>query len=78
VLVGGGPVPETLLQECLRRGAPVCQTYGLTESCSQAVTLAPQDALRKIGSAGRPLPAVQLKILQNGKETAPGKAGEIF
>ncbi len=78
VLLGGGPAPESLLRECLRRGAPVCQTYGLTESCSQAVTLAPQDTLRKIGSAGRPLPAVQLKILRDGKETAAHEAGEIY
>ena len=39
VLLGGGPAPLPLLEECLRRGVPVVQTYGLTETASQAATL---------------------------------------
>jgi O-succinylbenzoic acid--CoA ligase len=62
----------------MRRSILVVQTYGLTEACSQAVTLAPTDALRKLGSAGRPLSTVQLRILQNGEPTHPYEAGEIF
>ncbi|MBV9019317.1 MAG: AMP-binding protein, partial [Ktedonobacteraceae bacterium] len=62
VLLGGGPAPLPLLEECARCALPVVQTYGLTEACSQAVTLAPEDALRKLGSAGRPLAPVQLRI----------------
>ena len=41
VLVGGGPVPEDVLEEALGRGATVVQTYGLTETASQVTTLAP-------------------------------------
>ena len=40
----------------------------MTESCSQAVTLAPEDAVRRVGSAGRPLPSVQLRIMVDGNE----------
>ena len=50
----------------------------MTETCSQAVTLAPTDALRKLGSAGRPLPSVQLRILHEGQEAQPEEAGEIY
>src|SRR5579884_1182766 len=78
VLLGGGPAPRSLLEECMRLAIPVIQTYGLTESCSQAVTLAPTDALRKLGSAGRPLLPVQLRILHNGEPTLPHQPGEIF
>ncbi len=78
VLLGGGPAPRPLLEACERRAIPVVQTYGLTEACSQAVTLAPQDALRKLGSAGRPLPAVQLRILHNGQPVEANEAGEIY
>src|SRR5918997_5131806 len=47
VLVGGGPVPEDVLEEAIGRGATVVQTYGMTETASQVTTLAPQDARRK-------------------------------
>lgn len=78
VLLGGGPAPLPLLEDCARRGIPVVQTYGLTESCAQAVTLPPEDALRKLGSAGRPLISVQLKIVrEDGHEAAAGEAGTI-
>lgn len=78
VLLGGGPAPLPLLERCASLGIPVAQTYGLTESCSQAVTLAPADALRKPGSAGRPLLPVQLQILHEGRSVAAGEPGTIY
>ena len=78
VLVGGGPVARPLLEECARRGVPVVQTYGLTEAASQVVTLAPEDALRRIGSAGRPLFTTEVRVEgEDGRALAPGTAGEI-
>ena len=77
VLLGGGPAPRPLLEQCARRGIPVVQTYGMTESCSQAATLAPADALRKLGSAGRPLLPVRLRVVREGQPVASGEAGEI-
>lgn len=62
VLVGGGPVPRDVLEEALAAGAPVVQTYGMTETCSQVTTLTVEDAERKIGSAGRPLLTSHLRI----------------
>jgi len=77
VLVGGGPVPLPLLEECLRRGVPAVQTYGLTETASQAVTLAPADALRKPGSAGKPLLPNELRIERDGVPVGADEVGEI-
>jgi o-succinylbenzoate---CoA ligase len=79
LLIGGGPVPEESLEEALGRGATVVQTYGLTETCSQVTTLAPADARRKLGSAGRPLLTTHLRIqdgeiLVQGPTVAPGRA----
>jgi len=79
ILVGGGPVPEEALEEALGRGATVVQTYGLTEACSQVTTLAPADARRKLGSAGRPLLTTHLRIqdgeiLVQGPTVAPQRA----
>ena len=62
ILIGGGPVPEDALREALARGATVVQTYGMTETCSQVTTLAPEDAERKLGSAGRPLLTSHVRI----------------
>ncbi len=81
ILVGGGPVPEEPLEEAIARGATVVQTYGLTEACSQVTTLAPADAKRKLGSAGRPLLTTHLRIqdgeiLVQGPTVAPGVADD--
>lgn len=78
VLLGGGPAPRALLEACRDKGVPVFQTYGLTETASQAATLAPEYALAKLGSAGKPLFQTELKIvLADGREAPPGAAGEI-
>jgi O-succinylbenzoic acid--CoA ligase len=74
VLLGGGPAPQPLLEACAARGVPVVQTYGLTEAASQVATLAPADALRKLGSAGQPLLPTELRIESAGA----GEAGEIL
>src|SRR6188472_3683435 len=81
VLVGGGPVPIEILEEAMERGASVVQTYGLTETASQVTTLAPHDARRKLGSAGRPLLTTHLRISEGeicvqGPVVAPGCADE--
>jgi O-succinylbenzoic acid--CoA ligase len=59
----------------------VVQTYGLTEAASQVTTLTPPEAVRKIGSAGRPLLTTHLRIqdgeiLVQGPTVAPGCADE--
>jgi o-succinylbenzoate---CoA ligase len=81
ILVGGGPVPLDVLEEAIDRKASVVQTYGLTETASQVTTLVPQEARRKLGSAGRPLLTTHLRIkdgeiLVQGPVVAPGCADE--
>ena len=63
MLLGGGPVPKPLLEKAKDHQVPVFQSYGMTETSSQIVTLSPSDAFRKIGSAGKPLFTAQLKII---------------
>jgi O-succinylbenzoic acid--CoA ligase len=87
-LAGGGPVPAALLQRAAEAGVPVCQTYGLTEACSQVSTV-PLAALRRHDGdggaslgAGRPLFCTRVRIAAEdpagGDEAAAGEAGEIL
>jgi len=77
MLLGGGPAPLTILEACVSKEIPVYQTYGMTETSSQFVTLSPEDSLRKLGSAGKPLFPCAMKIVdEKGNETS--EAGEII
>ncbi len=37
-LLGGGPIPPSLLERATEAGVPVAPTYGMTEACSQIAT----------------------------------------
>lgn len=79
MLLGGGPASKILLENCMVKELPVFQTYGMTETASQIVTLSPEYSLSKLGSAGKPLFPSQLKIIApNGEEARGTTAGEII
>ncbi|BCB05376.1 o-succinylbenzoate--CoA ligase [Bacillus sp. KH172YL63] len=77
MLLGGGPAPLPLLQKCKEKGVPVFQTYGMTETASQIVTLSPEYSISKLGSAGKPLFPSELKIKSEGG-TEANQEGEIL
>ena len=73
VTIGGAPTHPELLER-IGRELPAVQTgvptgYGLTENCGQATAASGRDGLKHPGSAGRPLPCVELKFLE--KEDLP-------
>jgi O-succinylbenzoic acid--CoA ligase len=72
ILVGGGPVPRDLLEWATAAGLPVLQTYGMTETSSQVATLRADEAVAHHGSAGRPLPGVELAIGDGGEVLVRG------
>jgi O-succinylbenzoic acid--CoA ligase len=78
VLLGGGPAPLALLQACRARGVPVVQTYGLTEAASQVTTIAPADAERKLGSAGKPLLGTEIALSGPNGPVPADAVGEIL
>lgn len=69
MLLGGGPAPKPLLEKAAAQNIPVFQSYGMTETASQIVTLSPDNALKKIGSAGKALFPAQVKIMNPGKDS---------
>ena len=60
---GSMVVPESLIAAFHRRGVPVGQIYGATETAPIATALRREDAMRKPGSAGKPVPHAEVKIV---------------
>jgi O-succinylbenzoic acid--CoA ligase len=54
-LLGGGPIPPSLLDRARAAGVPVATTYGMTEACSQ------------IATRGWPLTGVELGVGPDGE-----------
>jgi fatty-acyl-CoA synthase len=66
-VVGGAPMPEALLETWRERGVAVVQGYGLTEAAPNVLCLPPEDAVRKLGSAGKPYPYVDVDVSRAGE-----------
>ncbi len=77
---GGAPCPEPLLKSYEARGLPIQQGYGLTETAPMVSFLAPEYALSKIGSSGRPPLFTEIKLVgfDGTVVTEPGVNGEIY
>lgn len=77
VITGGERVPPTLLEDYAKKGIIVSQIYGQTET-STLTWLAKEDALRKLGSVGKPVFHGNVRIVdKDGKQVKPGEVGEI-
>jgi fatty-acyl-CoA synthase len=61
-VVGGAPMPESLLETWAARGTAIVQGYGLTEAAPNVLCLPPEDAVRKLGFAGKPYPFVDVRL----------------
>jgi long-chain acyl-CoA synthetase len=80
VTCAGGALAKSFIEE-LRAHLPHTEIYimyGQTEASARLSYIAPIDLPRKIGSIGKGLPGVVLKVLNgDGIEVAPGEVGEI-
>lgn len=78
VLLGGSAAPRSLLERAHALSVPVNQSYGMTETNTQATTLQSRDALRKVGSSGKPLANMRVRIESpEGLTVQAGIEGEI-
>jgi fatty-acyl-CoA synthase len=76
---GGAPLPDVLVERYAAKGVRVCNGYGMTETGPTAFVAAPEDALTKIGSVGKPQMLLEARIVDaNGCDVADGEAGEIW
>jgi acyl-CoA synthetase (AMP-forming)/AMP-acid ligase II len=75
---GAAPVPRPLLEAYRDLGIAIVQAYGLTEAGGAVSVLDAADAATHLGTAGKPLLDVELRIAgPDGGEAPPGTAGEI-
>lgn len=79
VLVGGGPIPDGLLERAGESGLPVLPSYGMTETFGQVATLRPGSASTH---RAHPLPGIEVRIESDGRialrgsQVSPGYLGE--
>ena len=79
IIVGGEPMPVPLIEKWHKKGVPVRQGFGMTEVGPNLTSLDQKDAVRKIGSIGRPNFYVETKIVkEDGNECPPNHAGELL
>jgi o-succinylbenzoate---CoA ligase len=73
VLLGGGPVQPSLVDEALARGLPLHTSYGLTEMASQVTTTPPGASLKELRTSGRALPRREVSISERGEILVRGE-----
>jgi fatty-acyl-CoA synthase len=80
IIDGGEKMPATLIQKFREKfpNAWFADAYGLTETVSGDTFLAKDRMLNKIGSVGKPVPHLRIRISDDsGREMPPGRLGEI-
>jgi len=77
----GGPMTPALTQKIMEMmpHIKIYIMYGQTEASARLSYLEPEMLLEKIGSIGKAIPDVELKIVdKKGRECKPGEVGEII
>jgi long-chain acyl-CoA synthetase len=77
----GGKLPVVLIQELLAAAnhAALYIMYGQTEATARLSYLPPDRLMTKMGSVGRGVPGVTLRVLNDaGVDVAPGEVGEVY
>jgi len=73
VLLGGGPVPNSLIEKAYRLFLPLHTSYGLTEAVSQVATTPKGAPFDKLTTSGRVLSHRAVKITDDGRIMISGQ-----
>ncbi len=75
---GSSPLPPAVFDQFATvAGKPIWEGYGLTE-CSPVVSLTLVSGRPKAGSVGRPLPGVEVMLVDQGGDPAEDGTGEVY
>ena len=80
ILWGAAPATVTLLETMAATfpGAGIVSVFGQTEMSPVTTSLPASDAIRKIGSVGKPIPTIEARIVDElMNDVPPGEVGEI-
>jgi fatty-acyl-CoA synthase len=79
VHTGSSTIPDSLFAPFHARGIPVGQVYGATETGPVSMYLRAEDAMRKVGSAGKPAVHAEIRLVDvEDRDVAAGQVGEIL
>jgi O-succinylbenzoate-CoA ligase len=76
-ITGGAPMPEALIKMYAAKKMEVVQGYALTESCGGGTVLLGEDALRKVGSAGRATMFTDVRVRSDDGVISERGEGEV-
>ncbi|NPV59583.1 MAG: o-succinylbenzoate--CoA ligase [Actinobacteria bacterium] len=78
-IAGGAPCPRPLIETWLKHGITFNQGYGMTETATAITALRTEDALRKLGSCGKPVFHTDIRIVDmEGNDLPRGEMGEVW
>ena len=79
IMSGASPVPVNLIEKYKEIGIKIHQIYGITEACGPGTLISPDDAMVRIGSAGKAFFHTSVRVVdEDGSDTAPGEPGELL
>lgn len=75
---GGAPCPRALAERVRAAGLRFREGYGLTECGPNCFQMPDDEAPRRVGSVGWPMPFLEMRLTDaEGREVAPGEVGEL-
>jgi long-chain acyl-CoA synthetase len=78
LISGSAPLPPAVFEQfATTAGKPIWEGYGLTE-CSPVVSITLVSGRPKAGSVGRPLPGIDVMLVDKGGDPAEDGTGEIY
>jgi len=76
---GGAACPVEMISSFQKKNIPFKQGFGLTEVGPNCFLLDPSDAIRKLGSIGKPMPHSEVKVINSeGFQVSNGETGELI
>jgi cyclohexanecarboxylate-CoA ligase len=79
-LCAGAPIPGPLVEQARAAlGAKVVSAWGMTENGAVTTTALDDDDERSVNTDGRPLPGVEIKVVDvDGRALPPGESGMLL
>jgi fatty-acyl-CoA synthase len=76
---GGAPLPAALAERVRAAGYSLREGYGLTECGPNCFAISGEEAVRRPGVVGWPVPMLEMRVQrEDGAEAAPSEAGELL